>query len=193
MDKPDGLTVILPENAQKLIDELPVKKFHGIGKVTAEKMNKLGIFTGKDLKKQSIDWMISRFGKSGKYYHNISHTIDERPVNPNRIRKSISSEDTFEKDLTELSEMKKEIEILAHKVFKWMADNHVFGKTLTLKVKFSDFRQITRSKTVPKNIDKLNLLLQLSNELLHSFDSTNVRVRLLGLGVSNLDNQRKTR
>ena len=187
LDKPDGLSVILPDEAAAFIEKLPIHKFHGIGKVTAKKMNKLGIYTGGDLKRWSETDLIKRFGKMGGYYHKIAFGQDDRKVNPNRIRKSISSEDTFEEDLTNIGEMMEAITTIAQNVYDWMERNQVYGKTLTVKIKFSDFKQITRSKTSPGLITDLDSMVRIAGELLSAVDTDNVRVRLLGVGVSNLN------
>ena len=186
LDKPDGLSVILPDEAEAFVEKLPIHKFHGIGKVTAKKMNRLGIYTGKDLKNWSEANLIKRFGKMGGYYHKIASGQDDRKVNPNRIRKSISSEDTFEEDLTGMEEMMEAIAGIAENVHGWMEKNQVFGKTLTVKIKFSDFRQITRSKTSPNPITDLDTMIKTAGELLATLDTNNIKVRLLGVGLSNL-------
>lgn len=187
LDKPDGLSVILPHEAQAFVEKLPIHKFHGIGKVTAKKMNRLGIYSGGDLKKWTETDLIKRFGKMGSYYHKIALGQDDRKVNPNRIRKSISSEDTFEEDLTNTDDMMEAIARIAQNVYNWMDRNQVFGKTLTLKVKFSDFKQITRSKTSPTLITDYETMMAIARELLSGVDTDDVRVRLLGVGISNLN------
>lgn len=187
LDKPDGLSVILPHEAEVFVEKLPIHKFHGIGKVTAKKMNTLGIYTGGDLKKWPETDLIKRFGKMGSYYHKIAFGQDDRKVNPNRIRKSISSEDTFEEDLTNIDDMMEAITRIAQNVYNWMGRNQVFGKTLTVKIKFADFKQITRSKTTPNPITDLDTMIDIAGELLTSIDTDNISVRLLGVGISNLD------
>ena len=186
LDKPDGLSVILPNEAEAFVEKLPVHKFHGIGKVTAKKMNGLGIYTGRDLKKWSEADLVKRFGKMGAYYHKIAFGQDDREVNPNRVRKSISSEDTFEEDLTRPEEMMEAITHIARNVHSWMQKNQVYGKTLTIKIKFSDFKIITRSKTSPNPITDFDTMIRMAGELLSTVDTSNVSVRLLGVGLSNL-------
>lgn len=185
LDKPDGLSVILPQEAEEFVAQLPINKFHGIGKVTAKKMNEIGIFTGADLKRWSEKDLINRFGKAGSYYFNIAYGRDDRKVNPNRIRKSISSEDTFENDLTDLREMHQELEKLCKNVFNWMDKNQKFGKTITVKIKFSDFKVITRSKTHAIEITALSTMVKMSTELLNGVQLDNLAIRLLGVGISN--------
>ena len=146
-NKPDGLSVILPNQVHAFIESLEINRFHGIGKVTAGKMNEMGIHTGGDLKHYSKRQLAKIFGKNGKYYYQIAHGIDDRPVNPNRIRKSISSENTFTQDIEDDQTVKSELIDISQKVMDWMVKNETYGRTATLKVKFSDFNQITRSKT----------------------------------------------
>ncbi|MDN5202318.1 DNA polymerase IV [Fulvivirgaceae bacterium BMA10] len=189
LDKPDGLSVILPKDAEAFVEKLPINKFHGIGKVTAKKMNGLGIYHGADLKRWSENDLVTRFGKAGTYYYKIARAQDDRKVNPNRIRKSVSSEDTFEKDLTTYEEMLPEAQKLAEKVFSWTSKNKKFGKTLTLKIKFSDFKIITRSKTTIQPIDTLETMMRLLIELLNTLDYNDISVRLIGVGISNFDQE----
>ena len=186
--KPDGISVILPHQVQSFIDQLPIRKFHGIGKVTAERMQKLGIHQGADLKAYSQERLVELFGKHGIYYYEIAHGIDERPVNPHRIRKSVSVEDTFENDLTDKEAMRFEVLRIARKVMHWMDKNQTYGRTLTLKIKFFDFQQITRSKTHASLIDTFETAENIIEQLLEAFDFDKP-IRLLGVGVSNLNNQ----
>ncbi len=192
MDKPNGLTLISPEEALDFIAQLPIQKFHGIGKVTAKKMQKLGIYTGADLRRWERVKLIRHFGKVGAYYNNIAQGIDERQVNPHRIRKSISTENTFDHDLETIEEMEAELEKLAKELLQRIDKNKVLGQTITLKVKYNNFQQITRSKTLPYAINDLALITQLYKELIHSCDFSQHKVRLLGLGVSNLDQQQNS-
>ncbi len=189
LDKPDGLSVILPNDAHDFIAKLPVHKFHGIGKKTSEKMNNLGIFTGSDLRKWGENALISRFGKTGRFYHQIANGIDERNVNPNRIRKSISTEDTFEKDLHTLEELHPELRKLAQSLINSMRRLNRFGKTVSIKVKYADFKQITRSKTLNVVITEEDTLYKSCVELLDTVDLNLNGIRLLGVGISNLQNE----
>ncbi len=186
--KPNGISVILPEQVERFMDSLEIRKFHGIGKVTAEKMQRMGIHKGEDLKQYTLDRLVELFGKNGKFYHQIAYGNDDRQVNPHRLRKSVSVEDTFEKDLSEVDDMRFEIKRIARKVMNWMDGHQTYGRTITLKVKFNDFQQITRSRTHPNLIDNFETLESLSDQLLNSFEHTKP-VRLLGLGISNLNNQ----
>jgi DNA polymerase-4 len=186
--KPNGLSVIQPHQAQGFIESLEVDKFHGIGKVTAGKMHQLGIHRGADLKTFSEKKLMELFGKNGRYYHQIAHGIDERPVNPNRIRKSISTEITFEEDIGNQEILRSEIVKIARKVMDWMDAHETYGRTATLKVKFNDFEQITRSKTQAAYIDRYDTLETIACELLKTIEDPRP-IRLLGLGISNLNNR----
>lgn len=187
MDKPDGLTLIKPENAEATIAKMKIEKFHGIGKVTAKRMKNMGIYTGLDLKSKSIEFLTAQFGKSGKYFYNISRAIDDRPVNPNRIRKSISLENTFENDLEGQKEIGSGINNLIPGLIERVKKANTSGRTLTIKIKFDDFTQITRSKTSQVSINEVNIHSILS-EIIQLIDFNYKPVRLLGIGVSNLDN-----
>ena len=185
-DKPDGLFLIGPEMAQEFVDKLAIEKFHGIGKVTAKKMHNLGIQRGVDLKKWELSRLVQVFGKAGKYYYNICRSNDQRPVTPNRPRKSVGAEDTFETDLVSFEDMMIQLEKIAEIVFNRVKKSESYGKTLTLKLKYSDFKQITRSKTINQTFDSLELMLSVTRELLSQCDLELNPVRLLGLTVSNL-------
>lgn len=187
MNKPDGLTLIAPEEATDFVAKLPIHRFHGVGKVTAKKMQQLGIHTGGDLRRWEKVKLIRHFGKVGSYYFNIAQGIDERAVNPSRIRKSISTENTFEQDLATIGEMEVELEKLATELLQRIKKNKAFGQTLTLKVRYNNFQRITRSKTLPYAITTLPLITQLYEELIRTCDFSEHKVRLLGLGISNFD------
>ena len=187
MDKPNGLFVIPPDKAVTFVESLDIEKFHGIGKATATKMHQMGIFKGIDLKNRSLPELSKAFGKAGRHYYHISRAIDNRAVNPNRIRKSMSAENTFEYDLTSHAEMDEAITPIVEKVIRWMDKHEVFGKTLTLKVKFSDFTQVTRSKTYGDFITDPEVIIDGSYELIRLIDREPLEVRLLGLGISNLN------
>ncbi len=185
LQKPDGLTFIGPSKIVKFLEQLPVDKFFGVGKVTAKKMHQLGIFTGKDLKRFSEAEMIFHFGKSGKFFFHIVRGEDNRPVKPNRISKSIGAEDTFEKDLRELEDLKTEVIKLSAKVFNRLDKSGRKAKTITLKVKFADFTQITRSKTMLDYFGSQQEIEHLALELLENLDLQEIKIRLLGVTVSN--------
>jgi len=183
--KPDGLFVILPEEAENFVACLPVKSFFGVGKVTARKMKNLGITTGYDLRQWPESELIRNFGKVGKFYYNISRAIDNRPVQPFRERKSLGAETTFEKDLTTPFQLVAELYTIEKEVYRRLIKHKFYGKTLTLKVKFSDFNQITRGKTIDQPITDFNTLHVNAKELLNLAPIDNRPVRLLGLSVSN--------
>ncbi len=187
--KPDGLTLIGPDKAEAFISGLPVEKFYGVGKVTLEKMHQLGIFTGQDLSERTEEELMKHFGKTGRFYYNIARCIDPRTVEPNRLRKSIGAETTFETDIVGMEAIWEELTPIAAQVWQRMSHNHISGKTLTLKIKFASFEQITRSKTVPYPIDTQFSILSLAKDLAQSVDVSNQPIRLLGLAVSNLDNK----
>lgn len=182
--KPDGLFVIPPKNVEKFVEALPVDKFFGVGKVTADRMHQLGIFTGKDLKQRELAELVRLFGKTGAYYYQIARGIDHRAVNPDRVRKSVGTEHTFDKDLMDLSLIKEDLVITAKDLIRRLNRSGFKGRTLTLKVKYSNFEQVTRSKTLFHKIDQLDLILKISEELLLQIDLT-VSIRLIGLTVSN--------
>src|SRR5215475_1842485 len=145
--KPNGQFVISPEMGPAFVEALPVGKFHGIGPATSANMNQLGIFTGLDMRKQTLEFMNANFGKAGAYYYWISRGVDERPVRPNRIRKSVGAENTFSTDLSEFDAMAAELEPLIDKVWRHCETVGTRGRTVTLKVKFADFEIIARSRS----------------------------------------------
>jgi DNA polymerase-4 len=185
LHKPDGFTFIGPSKVEKFMEQLEVSKFHGVGKVTAEKMNKLGLYTGADLKKLTRQELVRHFGKTGHFFYDIARGIDNREVEPHRETKSVSGEDTFPYDLTAIDEMYEELEKLSHYVFDRLRKYNLYGRTITLKVKYSDFQQITRSFSFPKPVEDRELILQTAKQLLVDSDPENKKIRLLGIGVSN--------
>lgn len=189
MDKPDGLFVITPKKALGIIEQLPIERFHGIGRVTAEKMKQYGVFYGADLKTKSLEWLSLHFGKAGKYYYQVAHGDDNRPVDSSSIRKSIGAENTFEIDLSEIQEMQNEVTNLVEKVWRWVEKKQVFGRTATLKIKYSDFTIISRSKSTLTLITDLNTFRSVSHELLNQSFNPEKPVRLLGITLSNLANK----
>ncbi|HAA22488.1 MAG TPA: DNA polymerase IV [Cytophagales bacterium] len=189
LNKPDGLTLIPPDKAVEFVEQLPIHKFHGIGKKTAEKMHKLGINHGADLKAWSLEGLVKKFGKAGRWYYAIARAEDHRRVNPDRIRKSIGAERTFDTDKTTKEEMLAALGPIAEKVFERSERANSYGKTLTLKVKFSNFEQITRSKTQGHYLTSLDEIHEVYGELMDSFDSEGAQVRLLGLSLSNLNTE----
>ncbi|HET8727432.1 MAG TPA: DNA polymerase IV [Alphaproteobacteria bacterium] len=184
--KPDGLFVITPEMGAAFVESLPVAKFHGIGPATAAKMNRLGIATGRDLKAQSIDFLQARFGKAGAYYHAVARGIDDRPVRPDRVRKSVGAETTFFRDLIAFEEMRTELQPILDKVWRHCERAGVRGRTVTLKVKYQDFRQVTRSRSLASPIADRAILEQVSLGLLAALFPMPKGVRLLGVALSSL-------
>jgi DNA polymerase-4 len=187
LNKPDGLTVILPEQAERFVEELSIEKFHGIGKVTALKMHELGIHTGADLKQRSETELMQQFGKSGRFYYGIARGEDDRPVQANRIRKSVGAETSFAEDLYDREAMLTELETIAQTLQQRLERHQARGRTLTLKVKFSDYQQITRSRTLMTSIREIDEIVQVTNELFSATNLADRKVRLLGISLSNLD------
>ncbi|WBU59066.1 DNA polymerase IV [Paracoccus albus] len=184
--KPNGQFVITPERGADFIANLPVGRFHGVGPATAAKMARLGIETGADLRAQSLDFLQARFGKSGRWYHDISRGIDNRIVKPDRIRKSIGAETTYFDDLYALAEGQQALEPLAEKVWRHAERNEARGRTVTLKVKFSDFRQVTRAHSLQRPVADGAELLRIAQELLTGVMPDPRGVRLLGVTLSGL-------
>jgi DNA polymerase-4 len=188
MNKPDGLTFIGPSKIAAFMEKLPVEKFFGVGKVTADRMKKMGFYTGADLKKLSEDELVRKFGKTGKFYYKIVRGLDERPVQPHRLTKSLGAEDTFEQDLDTPDEMLTELEQIAEKVTERLEKNKLKGKTLTLKIKFNDFKQITRNQSFLHPISDYYSIYAAAKELLLKADMNGKSVRLLGISLSNFGN-----
>lgn len=191
INKPNGIKVITPPEATAFLDALPIEKFHGVGKVTAEKMKRMGILTGADLKSFSEIELVQRFGKVGAHYFRIVRADDTRPVNPHRIRKSIGAERTFSEDLIEIFEMKEKLTYLAGVVFDYMKKSDNFGRTITLKIKSADFKLSTRSRTFNTEVIDLEQLTNVTHELLEENKEALESVRLLGVSVSNLQKEQE--
>ncbi|MEZ0262293.1 MAG: DNA polymerase IV [Alphaproteobacteria bacterium] len=185
--KPNGQFAILPQDAETFVATLPVGKFHGIGPVTAEKMNNLGIFTGADLRERSMAFLQQHFGKSGGWYYYISRGIDDREVEPHRQRKSSGSETTFHQDFTEPAPIEAGVAEMADDVWRWCEKTGIFGRTVTLKVKFGDFKQITRSRSFNSPVATQQELRQAGVELMRGVYPLRTGVRLVGISVSNLE------
>lgn len=190
--KPNGQYVISPEMGPAFVEALPVDKFHGIGPATSAKMNALGIFTGLDMRNQKLEFMNANFGKAGAYYYWISRGVDERPVRANRVRKSVGAENTFSSDLTELDAMVAELEPLIDKVWRHCESTGNRGRTVTLKVKFSDFEIITRSRSVFSAVENRDDLADLAVGLLKDNMPLPKAVRLLGVSLSSLQGEDQT-
>lgn len=185
MHKPDGLTVIRPEQAEEVINQLNIEKFFGIGQVTAEKMHKLGIFTGADLKKADLSILNRYFGKQGHFFYQMVRGIDEREVNPDRVRKSVGAERTFEKDLSANFELVVALYQVEMELLERLKESSFRGKTLTLKIKFHNFEQITRSKTIAGFFDSQALIHKYAKDLFYQAKLDGKSIRLLGLSLSN--------
>lgn len=183
-NKPDGYYIITPKKALSFMEKLPIEKFFGIGKVTAEKMKARNIIYGLNLKKQSLADLTKWYGKAGKYYYNVVRGIDNRPVNPDRIRKSVGAERTFETDYYDIEELKTQLSRVSEILIERVNKSKKKGKTITLKIKYSDFNQITRSKTL-ENAIVTSEFLEMGNRLLEDVKDLDRGVRLIGLTLSN--------
>lgn len=193
INKPDGLTFIGPSKVTSFMEKLAVEKFHGVGKVTAEKMKKMGLHTGADLKQLTEAQMIKHFGKTGRFFYKIVRGIDDREVRSHRETKSIGAEDTFPYDLMEIEEMNDELEKLTTVVHDRLLRNKLKGKTVTVKIKYFDFRQITRSQSLAEGTDDLELILNTAKQLLLSTEPEDSKIRLLGVSLSNFYNETSLR
>jgi DNA polymerase-4 len=185
--KPNGQFVITPKMGPSYVEGLPVGKFHGIGPATQSKMERLGIRTGADLKGRTLEFLREHFGKVGPYYHALARGIDDRPVCADRVRKSIGAETTFGSDLFSVAEARAALEPLIAKVWSYCEGTAIRGRTATLKAKFADFRQITRSRSLEVPIDSRAVLEELVNQLLEPLFPVNKAIRLLGVTLSSLD------
>lgn len=187
LNKPNGQAVVTPKNGPAFVENLPVKKFHGVGPATAEKMHRLGIETGADLKDRSLDFLIDHFGKSGPYFYGIARGIDNREVRPDRVRKSVGAEDTFRQDVFNYDLARQGVQPLIEKVWTYCEDNGIGAKTVTLKVKYADFNQITRSRTVTAPLASPDALEEIVSQLLMAIFPTGKGIRLLGVILSSLE------
>jgi DNA polymerase-4 len=185
--KPDGQFAVTPDMGAAWVETLPVSRFHGVGPVTAAKMERLGIITGADLRAKSMDFLIEHFGSSAGWYHAIARGQDDRPVNPHRTRKSSGSETTFDRDLTEPAEIEAGVLKMADDVWAWCEARQAYGRTVTVKIKFQDFRQITRSRSHQGMVDTHQLLRQASLDLVRSIYPPEKGIRLVGVTVSNFE------
>jgi DNA polymerase-4 len=187
--KPDGLFVIPPDRGTAFVENLEVGRFHAVGPVTAAKMNRLGIHTGLDLRAQSMAFLQEQFGKSGPYYYWIARGVDERPVRADRIRKSVGAENTFSEDLTALAAMRGQLRPLAEKVWGHCERSGTRGRTVTLKVKYADFQQITRSRSFGDFVPSVAVLESTALDLLAPLLPVRLGVRLLGVTLSSLNTE----
>lgn len=189
-NKPNGQKTVNPEEVIPFLENLEIRKFYGVGKVTAEKMYKLGIFTGKDLKTKSREFLDSNFGKSGGHYYRVVRGIHLSEVKPHRIPKSVGAERTFSENLSSEIFMLERLEHIAEELEKRLKKSKIAGKTITLKIKYSDFSLQTRSKTLNYYIANKALILETAKELLYQEDLGN-SVRLLGISLANLNTDKK--
>lgn len=187
MDKPDGLYVIKPHQVQAFIESLPIEKIFGVGKVTAAKMKSIGIFEGRHLKQFKEEHLVKMFGKSGHYFYNVARGIDDRPVVADRERKSLGAESTFDEDYTDKEVLLEKLNEVAQKVANHISKSKLKPLTLTVKIKYADFSQITRSKTVNEPITDLKAIDDLSKELIMEALKIDDAVRLLGITLSNFE------
>ena len=190
-NKPNGQKTVNPEEVLEFLENLEIRKFYGVGKVTAEKMYKLGIFTGKDLKARTLEYLENHFGKSGQFYYQVVRGIHLSEVKPHRTPKSIGAERTFSENLSSEVFMLEKLERIAGELETRLQKNKLAGKTITLKIRYSDFSLHTRSKTLPYYISEKSMLLEQARELLLQ-ESLENSVRLLGLTLSNLNTEKNT-
>jgi len=185
--KPDGLFVITPRMGPGFVEELPVGRFHGIGPATAARMNALGIETGHDLRQRDEAFLRQHFGKSGTFYYWIARGIDHRPVRPDRVRKSVGAENTFMSDLFTLEAATEALRPVIEKLWRHIETAGIRGRTVTLKVKFADFTQITRARSAAQPVRSLAELEETSLALLAPIFPAPKGIRLLGVTLSSLD------
>jgi DNA polymerase-4 len=188
INKPNGQKTIDPEEVIAFLETLDIKKFYGVGKVMKDKMYRHGIYTGKDLKGKSVEFLKEHFGKSGAYYYQIVRGIQHSKVTPDQIRKSLAAERTFNDNISSEVFMLERLEEIAHEVERRLSKSKVAGKTITLKIKYSDFTLQTRSKTLPLYVSTKELIMETVKDLLFKEGMKN-SVRLLGISISNLNNE----
>jgi DNA polymerase-4 len=187
-NKPNGQKTVNPEEVIQFLEELDIRKFYGVGKVTAEKMYRLGIFNGMDLKEKSVEFLTQNFGKSGSYYFNVVRGIHKSVVKPQRIPKSVGAERTFTENLSSEVFMLEKLEHIANELDRRLKKSKIAGKTITLKIKYSDFSLHTRSKTLSYFISDKSLILETAKNLLYQAPIEN-SVRLLGISLANLNTE----
>jgi len=185
MNKPDGLTFIAPEDVTTFMERLPVEKFFGVGKVTAEKMKSMGLHTGADIKLLEEEELVQHFGKAGRFYYRIVRGIDNRAVEPHRETKSLAAEDTFPTDLSHIEDMNAELDKIAATVCGRLEKYELKGRTITLKIKYSDFRIITRNHSLPEPIADFERISAIAKNLLATTEPEGKKIRLLGISISN--------
>ncbi|MBO9576917.1 MAG: DNA polymerase IV [Sphingobium sp.] len=185
-NKPDGLCVVKPEQAEAFMSTMPVARIHGVGPVTARRMSLLGIHTGEDLKAWPLEALQRQFGKAAPFYYGAARGIDERPVHDREGRKSISVEDTFDRDIGATEELIAELARIADRLWTRVESAHAIGRTVTLKIKLGDFRIITRSRSLPHPPASAKALREVGVDLLRAQCPLPIGARLLGLGLSNM-------
>ena len=186
VNKPNGLCLIAPHQASEFVAALEIEQFPGIGKATAARMHRLGIRTGANLRQWPEVALVEQFGKVGHFYYKLARGEDDRPVNPDRIRQSIGAEQSFVQDLSSITAMGTALEQLAHKVKTRLAQHRQRGYTLTLKIKYANYEQITRSRTVAYPLQGTQEIVHLAQDLLRHHIGPHRRVRLLGITISKL-------
>ena len=189
INKPDGITIVTPQQGPEFIACLPVGRFYGVGRATEKKMQKLGIETGADLLPYSLGELLRIFGKAGRYFYDIARGVDRRPVVPDRVQKSLGKETTLGEDLSDRAQMLTIIGDLAERLAEILAIRQVKGQTLTLKVRYSDFSIVTRSLSRDCGIGNADEMVQIAENLLSKTDAGDRPVRLLGLILSNLGSE----
>jgi len=185
--KPNGQFTVLPSQGEEFIEKLKIEKFYGIGPVTAKKMKDLGIVNGAELKKKSLLFLKTHFGKTGEWYYDIARGKDDRSVEPDRPRKSYSSENTFAADLFAVNDVINETLKILDDVWVWSERTKTFGRTVTIKIKFTDFKQITRSRSLTMPIDSREVIEKMVVELIQGVFPLPLGVRLIGVGLSNFE------
>ena len=190
INKPNGQKTVNPDEILAFLEELPIRKFYGVGKVTTEKMYQLGIFTGLDLKSKSLEFLEKHFGKSGGFYYNVVRGIHNSEVKAHRITKSVAAEHTFDVNLSSEIFMLEQLDKIASSLERRLKKHNISGKTVTLKIKYSDFTQQTRSKTMPYFISDKSLIIEIVEELLYQ-EKMKDSVRLLGISLNNLNTEEK--
>lgn len=189
-NKPNGQKTISGEEIIPFLESLPIHKFYGVGKVTTDKMYQLGIFTGNDLKAKTLEFLEQHFGKSGAFYYNVVRGIHNSPVQAQRVTKSVAAEHTFDVNLTSEIYMMEQLTHIATQLEKRLRKHAIAGKTITLKIKYSDFTQQTRSKTLPYFVSDKSIILEIVKDLLYQ-EQLKESVRLLGIAVSTLNTEQK--
>ena len=185
INKPNGMKVVLPEEGEAFVAQLAIGRFYGIGRATEKKMRALGIENGAQLKSKTLEFLLLNFGKAGSFYYQIARGVDKREVNSTRIRKSLGTESTFSEDISDKTKLLEILSSLAKEVSEDLLKREIKGRTVTLKVKFDDFQQITRSKTIERKINDYDTIYSLCKMLLLKTPAGNRKVRLLGVSLSS--------